>query len=130
MKKVGLISLGCPKNQVDAEIMLGHLTKAGFALTNNEDEAEIAIVNTCGFINDAKEESVERIIEAGRLKEKGNCKFLIVTGCLSERYKEELIKELPEVDAFIGISEIEKIADICRELADKVGAIHELPLQK
>ncbi len=121
MKKVGLISLGCPKNQVDAEIMLGYLTKAGFTITNKENEAEIAIVNTCGFINDAKEESVERIIEAVRLKENGSCKALIVAGCLSERYKEELIKELPEVDAFIGISEIEKIADVCRRLIDNVG---------
>lgn len=121
MKKVGLISLGCPKNQVDAEIMLGYLTKAGFTITNKENEAEIAIVNTCGFINDAKEESVERIIEAVRLKENGSCKTLIVAGCLSERYKEELIKELPEVDAFIGISEIEKIADVCRRLIDNVG---------
>ncbi|OGW48840.1 MAG: ribosomal protein S12 methylthiotransferase RimO [Nitrospirae bacterium RBG_19FT_COMBO_42_15] len=122
MKKVGLISLGCPKNQVDAEIMLGYLTKAGFTITNKESEAEIAIVNTCGFINDAKEESVERIIEAVRLKENGSCKALIVAGCLSERYKEELIKELPEVDAFIGISEIEKIAEVCRRLIDNVGA--------
>lgn len=123
MKKVGLISLGCPKNQVDSELMLGYLTKAGFTITNNENEAEIAIVNTCGFINDAKEESIERIIEAGRLKENGNCKLLIVAGCLSERYKEDLIKELPEVDAFIGVSDMEKIADVCRDLIDsKVGA--------
>ncbi|MEK6678360.1 MAG: 30S ribosomal protein S12 methylthiotransferase RimO [Nitrospirota bacterium] len=122
MKKVGLISLGCPKNQVDSEIMLGYLTKAGFTITNKEDEAEIAIVNTCGFINDAKEESIERIIEAGRLKENGICKALIVTGCLSERYKEDLIKELPEVDAFIGVSDMERIADVCRELIDNVGA--------
>ena len=118
MKKVGLISLGCPKNQVDSEIMLGYLTKAGFTITNKEDEAEIAIVNTCGFINDAKEESIERIIEAGRLKENGICKALIVAGCLSERYKEELTKELPEVDAFIGISEMERIADVCNELIE------------
>lgn len=128
MKRVGLISLGCPKNQVDAEIMLGHLTKAGFIITNKEDEAEIAIVNTCGFINDAKEESVERIIEAARLKENGSCKALIVAGCLSERYKEDLAKELPEVDVFIGISEIEKIAEVCRELIDKAGHIDQ-PLQ-
>ena len=120
MKKVGLISLGCPKNQVDSEIMLGYLTKAGFTITNKEDEAEIAIVNTCGFINDAKEESIERIIEAGRLKENGICKALIVAGCLSERYKEDLIKELPEVDAFIGVSDMERIADVCRELIDNV----------
>jgi len=132
MKKVGLISLGCPKNQVDSEIMLGHLTKAGFTLTNKENEAEIAIVNTCGFINDAKEESIERIIEAGRLKENGSCKALIVAGCLSERYKEELTKELPEVDAFIGISEMEKIADVCNALIElhNAGAQRTVPLQE
>ncbi|MEK6681129.1 MAG: 30S ribosomal protein S12 methylthiotransferase RimO [Nitrospirota bacterium] len=130
MKKVGLITLGCPKNQVDSEVMLGRLKEAGFTLTPDEYEAEIAIVNTCGFINDAKEESIERIIEAGRLKEKGRCEILIVTGCLSERYKEDLIKELPEVDAFIGVSEMSGIVELCMELINnKVGAIHELPLQ-
>ncbi|MBI5179946.1 MAG: 30S ribosomal protein S12 methylthiotransferase RimO, partial [Nitrospirae bacterium] len=112
MKKVGLITLGCPKNQVDSEVMLGRLKEAGFILTPDEYEAEIAIVNTCGFINDAKEESIERIIEAGRLKEKGRCEILIVTGCLSERYKEDLIKDLPEVDAFIGVSEMSGIVEL------------------
>lgn len=132
MKKVGLISLGCPKNQVDSEIMLGYLTKAGFTITNKEYEAEIAIVNTCGFINDAKEESIERIIEAGRLKENGICKALIVAGCLSERYKEDLIKELPEVDAFIGVSEMERIADVCNELIELHNAVAQraVPLQE
>ncbi|MFZ3090956.1 MAG: 30S ribosomal protein S12 methylthiotransferase RimO [Nitrospirota bacterium] len=123
MKKVGLITLGCPKNQVDSEVMLGRLKEAGFTLTPDEYEAEIAIVNTCGFINDAKEESIERIIEAGRLKEKGRCEILIVTGCLSERYKEDLIKELPEVDAFIGVSEMSGIVELCKGLiSSKVGA--------
>lgn len=132
MKKVGLISLGCPKNQVDSEIMLGYLTKAGFTITNKENEAEIAIVNTCGFINDAKEESIERIIEAGRLKENGICKSLIVAGCLSERYKEDLIKELPEVDAFIGVSDMERIADVCNELIEShnVATQRYVPLQE
>ena len=100
--KVFYVSLGCDKNLVDSEKMLGMLHEAHYELTDNEYEADIIIVNTCAFIGDAKEESINNIIEMGKLKETGKCRKLIVTGCLAQRYKEEIKKELPEVDMEIG----------------------------
>ena len=102
-KKIGMISLGCPKNQVDAEIMLFKLKEAGYEITGNEGEADIVIVNTCGFIEDAKREAIDNILELGQLKEDGSLKGLIVTGCLAERYANEVIDEMPEIDALLGI---------------------------
>ena len=102
-KKIGMVSLGCPKNQVDAEIMLYRLKEAGYEITGNEGEADIVIVNTCGFIEDAKREAIDNILELGQLKEDGSLKGLIVTGCLAERYKNEVIDEMPEIDALLGI---------------------------
>ena len=102
-KKIGMVSLGCPKNQVDAEIMLYRLKEAGYEITGNEGEADLVIVNTCGFIEDAKREAIDNILELGQLKEDGSLKGLIVTGCLSERYKNEVIDEMPEIDALLGI---------------------------
>ncbi|MFC2172846.1 30S ribosomal protein S12 methylthiotransferase RimO [Acidobacteriota bacterium] len=110
--KVALISLGCPKNTVDSEAMLGLLSRAGFRVGSQPDKAEIIIVNTCGFIGPAKEESIDAILEAGRLRTDGPCRKLIVAGCLAERYREELKKELIEVDDFLGIHELTKIVQL------------------
>ncbi len=117
--KICLTSLGCPKNLVDSEVMLGILKQDNFELTANEDDADILIVNTCGFIGDAKDESIEIILRLAQYKETGRCKLLIVAGCLVQRYKDELAKELPEVDFFIGTGEYPKIAGIIRNGSDK-----------
>lgn len=109
--KVLLISLGCDKNLVDSEIMLGLLNKAGHELTNDETEAEAVVINTCAFISDAKEESINTIIEMGRLKKTGKLKRLIVAGCLSQRYKDEIMEELPEIDVIIGATNYDKIVE-------------------
>src|SRR3989440_381408 len=112
MKKVGFISLGCPKNLVDSEVMMGQLKQKGYEITGDAAEAETLVVNTCGFIDAAKKESVEAILEAARLKSEGKCKRLVVAGCLVERYREELRAEIPEVDAFIGTSQINDIITV------------------
>lgn len=109
--KVLLISLGCDKNLVDSEVMLGLLNKVGHELTNDETEAEAVVINTCAFISDAKEESINTIIEMGRLKKTGRLKKLIVAGCLSQRYKDEIMKELPEIDVIIGATNYDKIVE-------------------
>jgi len=109
MKKVGFVSLGCPKNLVDSEVMMGQLADAGYEITNNANEADTVVVNTCGFIESAKQESVDAILEAARWKADGSATRLIVAGCLVERYRDDLIKELPEVDAFIGTSQVNEI---------------------
>jgi len=106
MKKVGFVSLGCPKNLVDSEVMMGTLAEAGYEITNDADDADTVVVNTCGFIESAKQESVDAILEATRLKSEGKASRVIVAGCLVERYRDDLIKELPEVDAFIGTSQV------------------------
>jgi ribosomal protein S12 methylthiotransferase len=109
MKKVGFISLGCPKNLVDSEVMMGRLKAEGYEITSDASEADTVVVNTCGFIDAAKKESVEAILEAARLKAEGKCRRLVVAGCLVERYRDELRAEIPEVDAFIGTSQINDI---------------------
>lgn len=109
--KVLLISLGCDKNLVDSEVMLGLLNKAGHQFTNDETEADVVVVNTCAFISDAKEESINTIIEMGELKKTGKLKKLIVAGCLSQRYKDEIMKELPEIDVIIGATNYDKIVE-------------------
>src|SRR5919201_6948499 len=106
MKKVGFVSLGCPKNLVDSEVMMGQLKQKGFQITADANDADTVVVNTCGFIDSAKKESIEAILEAARLKSEGKAKRLVVAGCLVERYRDELKVELPEVDAFIGTSQI------------------------
>ncbi len=113
MNKVGFISLGCPKNLVDSEVMMGQLRVKGFEITANADDADTVVVNTCGFIEAAKKESIEAILEAARLKTSGKATRLIVAGCLVERYRDELKAELPEVDAFIGTSQIKDILAVC-----------------
>jgi len=109
MKKVGFVSLGCPKNLVDSEVMMGTLAEAGYEITNNAEEADTVVVNTCGFIESAKQESIDAILEATRLKGEGNASRVIVAGCLVERYRDDLVKELPEVDVFIGTSQVADI---------------------
>ena len=109
--KVLLISLGCDKNLVDSEVMLGLLNKAGHQITNDETEADVVVVNTCAFIKDAKEESINTIIEMGELKKIGKLKKLIVAGCLSQRYKDEIMTELPEIDVIIGATNFDKIVE-------------------
>src|SRR3989339_1158425 len=121
--KIGLINLGCPKNQVDSEIMLGLLKEAGFELTSNEAEAEIVVVNTCGFIDAAKEESVNTLLQLGGLKESGRCKLLIAAGCLPQRYKEELLKEMPELDAAVGTGSFADVVNICKGFKNKRSSI-------
>lgn len=113
---IGFVNLGCSKNQVDSEIMLGALVTEGFQLTGDPQEAEVVIVNTCGFIEEAKQESINTILEHGRLKKAGACRVLIAAGCLAQRYQGDLLKELPELDAVVGTGEFGKIAEICRDL--------------
>ena len=113
MTKVGFISLGCCKNLVDTEVMLHKLHSAGFEITPNEEEAEIIVINTCGFIESAKQEAIENILDAAQLKEWGKCRHIIATGCLVERYREEVMNELPEIDALVGIGSLDEIANAC-----------------
>ncbi len=108
--KVGMISLGCPKNRVASEQMLKKLADAGYELTNGETEAEAIVINTCAFIEDAKQEAINTILETARLKETGRLKKLVVAGCLSELYRDEIISELPEVDAVIGAGSYDEVA--------------------
>ena len=113
MTKVAFISLGCSKNLVDTEVMLHNLHKAGFEVTFDTEEAEIVVVNTCGFIESAKTEAIDNILDAAELKKYGKCKHLIATGCLVERYREEVMNELPELDALVGVGSLHRIADAC-----------------
>ena len=113
MTKVAFISLGCSKNLVDTEVMLHNLHKAGFEVTFEVEEAEIVIINTCGFIESAKQEAIDNILDAAELKQWGKCKHIIATGCLVERYRDEVMRELPEVDALVGVGSLSDIADAC-----------------
>ena len=113
MKKVGFISLGCPKNLVDSEVMMGQLKHHGYQITSDAADADTVVVNTCGFIDSAKRESIDTILEAAQLKTNGQAKRLIVAGCLVERYRDELNAEIPEVDAFIGTNQINDILAVC-----------------
>ena len=121
---VHMISLGCPKNLVDSEMMLGSLMKQGYQITDDPEKAETIVVNTCSFIDEAKQESVEKILEAAELKETAAAKKLFVTGCLVQRYKEDLIEELPEVDAFIGSGEFQNLTDIMEDSSGKKDHFH------
>lgn len=120
--KIGMVSLGCPKNQTDAETMLGILTEKGHEIVANPELAEVIIVNTCGFIDPAKQESIDAILEMAEYKKDGNCRLLIATGCLAERYHDTFYDELPEVDAVIGAGDFHKIAEVI-EKAEKGESI-------
>ena len=123
-KKILFISLGCDKNLVDSEVMLGILADRGFEMTDTEDDADIIIINTCCFINDAKEESINTILEMAEYKKTGPCKALIVTGCLAQRYKQEIVDEIPEVDAVIGTSKYDEIFDEVDQPLKGLSIIH------
>ncbi|HPX61378.1 MAG TPA: 30S ribosomal protein S12 methylthiotransferase RimO, partial [Deltaproteobacteria bacterium] len=110
-----MVSLGCPKNLVDAEVMLGVLSKQDYEITTDEREADIIIVNTCAFIKEAKQESIDAILDLAERKQDARCRTLIVSGCLPQRYQEELAQELPEVDIFIGTGDYPRIAEILAE---------------
>ena len=116
MSRIGFISLGCPKNLLDTEVMLGHLVESGYEITPNAEEADIVVVNTCAFINDAKKESIDEILELAWLKKNANLKGIVVTGCLAQRYKEEVLSELPEVDAVIGTGSVHSIVKAIKEV--------------
>jgi ribosomal protein S12 methylthiotransferase len=109
ISKIGFVSLGCPKNLVDSEVMMGQLRQHGYELTTEREAADVMVVNTCGFIDAAKQESIETILEMAQLKDTGNLKRLVVAGCLVERYRQDLLNQLPEVDAVLGTSELTKI---------------------
>lgn len=123
-KNLHLISLGCPKNKVDAEMMLGQMLKNGYQLTDNPEDADTIVVNTCSFIDEAQKESVEKILEAADLKETAKLKKLVVSGCLVQRFKSELVEELPEVDAFVGSGEFQNIHKILGEENGKKDFFH------
>ena len=119
--KILFISLGCDKNLVDSEVMIGLVRERAFELTDDEQEADVIVVNTCCFVNDAKEESINTILEMAELKKTGKLKALIATGCLAQRYREDIEKEIPEVDLFIPIKDyphmnemIEEIIEMCK----------------
>lgn len=114
--KIGVVSLGCPKNLVDSETMLGLIHEESYEITNDPSEAEIIIVNTCGFIESAKEESINTILQMAEYKKSGSCKYIIVTGCLSQRYAEELFNELPEADAIAGVEVYDEIGSIIKRV--------------
>ena len=124
--KILFISLGCDKNLVDTEMMLGQLSQEGFTFTDDEYEAEVIVVNTCCFINDAKEESINTILEMAELKKQGTLKALVVTGCLAQRYKEEIQTEIPEVDCILGTTAIDQIVEAVKEVLNgqAVGLKH------
>ena len=129
---IGVVSLGCAKNLVDTETMLGLLDQEGFAITNNEQLADVLIVNTCGFIESAKQESIDNILELAQYKETGKCKLLVVTGCMAERYKDEILKEMPEVNAVVGTGHYHEIVRVINDAftgikVQKYGNPHYTP---
>lgn len=124
--KILFVSLGCDKNLVDTEFMLGTLRDAGHTFTNDETEADVIVINSCCFINDAKEESINTILEMAEYKDKGSCKVLIVTGCLAERYRDEIIVEIPQVDVILGTNSYEEIAKAIEEVRAHTGEHYEV----
>ncbi|MER2148329.1 MAG: 30S ribosomal protein S12 methylthiotransferase RimO [Ruminococcus sp.] len=126
-KKVGIVSLGCAKNQVDAEMLLFTLRGRGYTIVDDPAKADAVIVNTCGFIDSAKQESIDEIIELGNLKREGKIKAIIVTGCLAERYQDEITKQLYEIDAAVGIGANEQIADVVDQVLGGNGTLELFP---
>lgn len=126
--KIFCISLGCDKNLVDTEMMLGLLNRDGYQFTDDEYDADIIVINTCCFINDAKEESVNTILEMAELKKEGKCKALIVTGCMAQRYKQEILDEIPEVDGILGTSTYDEISNVLKKILEgqKESCFHDL----
>lgn len=118
MTKVLIVSLGCSKNLVDSEIMTGELIKNGFEITGDAESADVIVVNTCAFIDEAKSEAIDTILEMNTYRDRGQLKKLIVTGCMAERYKDEILRELPEVDAIVGVSRFDEIASVIKDEGD------------
>ena len=116
MSKIGFVSLGCPKNLLDTEVMLGELAAAGYEITPEETDADIIVINTCAFIESAKKESIDNILDIAWLKENGNLKGIVVTGCLAERYRDEILNEFPEVDAVLGTGSVHSIVKAVKEI--------------
>src|SRR3954470_20590041 len=132
--KIGLVSLGCPKNLVDSEVMLGLAQQAGHELTRDPEGADVLVVNTCAFIDSAKQESIDAILEMAQHKKDGSCQRLIVTGCMAERYRDELRKEIPEIDAVLGTGEVPDIVKAIGGMAGSSGVspltFHRAPSQE
>ena len=116
MSKIGFVSLGCPKNLLDTEVMLGELSKQGYEITPDESLADIIVINTCAFIESAKKESIDNILDIAWLKENGNLKGIVVTGCLAERYRDEILNEFPEVDAVLGTGSVHSIVEAVKKV--------------
>ena len=130
MLNIFFVSLGCDKNLVDSEMMLGILRDRGYVLVNNEAEADVIVVNTCSFILDAKEESIETLIEMGMMKKEGRCQLLIAAGCLAQRYGDEIFENMPEVDAILGTASFDRIDELIRESLKQKGASCFDPLDR
>src|SRR5262245_41902701 len=126
-KSVYFVSLGCPKNRVDTEVMLGLVDQGGLRIVAEPDAAEVIVVNTCGFIGEAKEESIDTILAMVRYTERGECARLVVTGCLSQRYAGDLARELPEVDVFLGSSDMHSIVRAVRGEIDGTDGVAATP---
>src|SRR5438477_3400445 len=124
--KVGFVSLGCPKNLVDSEVMLGTLARQGYSINANKEDADIIVVNTCGFIDTAKKESIDTILEMAELKGQGKCKKLVVAGCLAERYRSDIQKEIPEIDFVFGPDELGRILEAVQ--LDSSAAVPEISI--
>src|SRR5271165_1450080 len=127
--KIGFVSLGCPKNLVDTEVMMGQLVARGHQLTPHPEDAEVIVVNTCSFIDPAKQESIDTILEMAEFKKTGKAKRLVVAGCMVERYRGDIKKDLPEVDAMLGTNELDAIAAVCEGIegsapADDAGGLY------
>src|ERR1700733_7494295 len=120
--KVGFISLGCPKNLVDSEVMMGQLAAHGHELTTQPDQADVLVVNTCSFIDPAKKESIDTILEMAEYKKVGRAKRLVVAGCLVERYRGDIKKDMPEVDALIGTNDLDSIVAVCEGIERPAAA--------
>src|SRR5499427_2419110 len=114
LTRVGFVSLGCPKNLVDSEVMLGTLAQHGYEITHSKQDADVLVVNTCGFIDSAKQESIDTILEMAELKSTGACQKLVVAGCLAERYRSDIVKQIPEIDFVFGPDELGKILEAVR----------------
>jgi ribosomal protein S12 methylthiotransferase len=123
-KKVGMVSLGCPKNLVDSEVMMGLLARQGYELTSDSTAADVLVVNTCGFIDSARQESVDTILEMAQLKQTGKLQRLIVAGCLVERYREELQREIPDIDACIGVNQLNEIESLVEPNGHRVLPVY------
>ena len=124
------VSLGCDKNLVDSEVMLGLLDAKGYQIVDDETQADVMVINTCCFIHDAKEESIQTILDMARYKEEGRLKALVVTGCLAQRYKQEIIDEIPEVDVVLGTTSYDKIVEAVGDVSYKIGYEPELNTEK